>query len=379
MRVAILMSDTGGGHRRLSQAIATALADLTGAQVRPAIVDLFATSQPTLFDRLTRLYSPVIRRAPWLYGLAFHLTDHALLYRLVVRSAWPRLVPRATALLASLQPDVVVIAHPLCSPFALAARAALGRRLPFIATVTELVTVHRSWIEPAIDRYTAATPEVQARLIAGGIPPERIVLTGLPVGPRFGAITTPPAALRLRWGLDPDRPTVLLLGGGEGAGRLEPLARGIAALDRRLQLLIVCGRNERLRQRLAGLDWPVPARVLGFTDEMPELMHLSDIIVTKGGPQTIVEALASGRPLIITHTLPGQEEGNAEWVERNGVGFAGTTPQRCLAALRRLLDQPALRAEMAARARALSRPEAATTIARLILATADLSDAPRDR
>ncbi len=367
MNVLILMSNTGGGHRSVSLAVQRALYDLAPDGVATEIVDVFDLENPALFDRVTRLYGPVSRYLPHLYGWAFHAMDRPAVYRTLFETSTKPLVPKLQRLLADRRPDVVVTTHPLCNRALVQARDRVDPDLPIVATVTELVTVHRSWVEDGIDRYTVATNEAHKAVLGFGAPPELITQTGLPILGAFGTIETPPARLRERWGLDPERFTALLVGGGEGSGGLDRLVAEIGSSGVDLQLIVVCGRNEQLEAKLEAGDWGIPTQVYGFVENMSELMHAADVVMTKGGPQSITEGLASGRPLIITQTLPGQEEGNAEFVERHGVGYDGRERDRAVASLRHLADHPDEREGMGRRARELAQPEAARRIAQVCL------------
>src|SRR5207302_9125155 len=129
----------------------------------------------------------------------------------------------------------------------------------------------------------------------------------------------------------------------------------------------VCGRNDALRARLERRPLRAAARVFGFVKTMPELMRASDAIVTKGGPQTIGEALVAGRPVILTQTLPGQEEGNGTFVESRAVGFAPAPVSRIVAHVARLAANPAERAWLARNVARHARPGAAGELARMIV------------
>src|SRR5439155_22870392 len=171
-------------------------------------------------------------------------------------------------------------------------------------------------------------------------------------------------ALRRRWGLDEDRPTVLVLGGGDGSGGLLRQVRALALEPHEWQVIAVCGRNETLRQRLAAIRFGTPTLVLGFVDDMPELLRASDLAVTKAGPGAIAEALATGVPMVLTGYLPGQETSNVRYAERSRVAVYAPRPERTLAAVRQLLVQdPQRHREMAACAAALAHPTAALDIA----------------
>jgi processive 1,2-diacylglycerol beta-glucosyltransferase len=222
--------------------------------------------------------------------------------------------------------------------------------------------VHASWVEPGIERYTAATSEVIENTIAKGAPADRIVLTGLPVSRRFGNVTIPRVDLRNAFGLDPEKFTVLAIGGGEGAGSLGEMMEYLWASNLDVQTVVVTGRAEALRRRLESVA-PPGNIVLGFTKIMPELMHLADVVVTKGGPQTIGEALCSRRPIIITQCLPGQEQGNDAFVENHGVGFAAQSPDRLVLYLEALIAEPAARERISKMATVVARPGAADAVA----------------
>ena len=372
-RILIAMSDTGGGHRAISLAVQGALRRLYGDSVEVIISDVFALGHRSIFDASTRLYSPMLRHAPWLYGLVYHLSDHPRVYSHIARQVELMDSPKIRRLLEETRPDVILSVHPLSNRPLLRARAALGWHTPIVAVVTELVTVHRSWVDPGLDLYITATPETEFAVLGLGANPRRVLRLGLPVDERFGSIQARPADLRQALGLDPDMFTALLIGGGEGAGGL---GRIVAAADRaRLgaQLLVVCGRNRPLKNRLESRRLHIPARIFGFVNDVPELMHAADVVVTKGGPQSIAEALAARRPVILTAVTPGQEEGNDQFVERHGVGLAPRSTAGVVEALRTLASNPEQRERLARNAARLSRPDAAANVARTVVELAATS------
>src|SRR5512140_774560 len=139
-RILIAMSDTGGGHRAVSNAVRAALRRLYGDQVEPIISDVFALKRRTLFDRSTRLYSPMLKHAPWLYGLMYHISDSPRVYTTFSRQLELMETPQIRDHIAEVAPDVILSVHPLSNRPLILARAELGMRTPIIALVTELVT-----------------------------------------------------------------------------------------------------------------------------------------------------------------------------------------------------------------------------------------------
>jgi 1,2-diacylglycerol 3-beta-galactosyltransferase len=175
------------------------------------------------------------------------------------------------------------------------------------------------------------------------------------------------ADLRESYQLHPERFTALLIGGGEGAGGLEEIVRAIQPLDLPVQVIVVCGRNEALQRRLTRMHLRTPAHICGFVKTIPELMRAADVVVTKGGPQTIAESLVAGRPVILTQTLPGQEQGNGAFVESRGVGFAPGPVDRIVANLARLAADSDERDWLTQNAVRHGRPKAAVQVAEMIV------------
>ncbi|HET8549908.1 MAG TPA: glycosyltransferase, partial [Bryobacteraceae bacterium] len=148
------------------------------------------------------------------------------------------------------------------------------------------------------------------------------------------------AAERERLGLRPDLPTGIMLFGGQGSWRMLDLARRLEASTRPLQLILICGRNERLAERARRLNTRFPMHVVGFTREVPNFMHLSDFFIGKPGPGSISEALAMKLPVLIERnawTL-AQERYNAEWVRDKGVGIVVENFRDIAAAVDQLLE-----------------------------------------
>ena len=182
----------------------------------------------------------------------------------------------------------------------------------------------------------------------------------------------PKETLRLQLGLEQELPTALLMGGGDGMGRLSETVRLLTSALRGQgqpsarplgQIAVICGRNERLRTQLASHNWPVPLRALGFVDNIADWMSASDCLVTKAGPGTIAEALTRGLPLILSGFLPEQERGNIRFVVDNGTGIYTPDAFEIADTVRRwFTSERALLQEMNVNAQALGQPHAAARI-----------------
>lgn len=366
-RVLLLMSDTGGGHRSVSEALAEGLRALYGAAVEPRIVDAFIQYAPFPLNRSPALYPYMVKPAlvPF-YARAWHFANHPRRARQLVYLFWPWVRQRIARLFAENPADVIVSVHPLFNDVTLRYWMKAPRRVPFVIVICDIGSIHALWCANA-DLVIAPHEGARRRAIACGVPPERVVVTGFPIRLRFREVRGRPKAFwRAQLGWRPDLPTVLVMGGGEGMGKVFENARAVAEAGLPLQLAVVAGRNERLRRRLEAVDWPVPTYIYGFVRTIPEMMAAADVIVTKAGPNTIAEALAVGRPMILTHYLPGQEEGNVDYVVQGGAGRYAPEPEQVKEAIREWLSRPEVLTSFAQRAAAMGYPDAALDAARRI-------------
>ncbi len=365
MRILVLYSDTGGGHRASAKALQEALHALDpAAEVK--LADPLMEHGPAMLRRLTSLYSPLIRRSRPVWGAVYHGANLRPAFAALRGIFGPQLRRVIMHQLREHDPDLVLSVHPLVNHVAWAAIQRSGRRRGLMVVVTDLVEFHRGWAFPRADLVVVPTEAAAKAVRKWRVPAERVKLFGLPVSLRF----RPPApgerqAFRRAFGLEEDRFTVLVSGGGEGSGGLLKLVRALAWRQHPWQVLVVCGRNDKLRRRLGRLQFGTGTRILGFVDNMPELMRAADLVVTKAGPGAIGEALATGLPLVITSYLPGQETANVEFVRKSGIGTYAPQPAALLEAVSHLASDNAAPARaMAERATAMSHPYASLDIAR---------------
>lgn len=366
-RILFLMSDTGGGHRSVADAIATALGHLFPGRYDCQLADIMADGFRWPLSHAGRMYGSVVNSIPRLWGLFWHLTNGRRRAPFTLRMVSPLSGARLRSLLVKSRPDLIVSTHPWANYIPLWALEELGWQIPVATMVTDPVSIHHWWLCPHIDLCLVATQKVGEKAIQAGLSPDRVLVVGIPVHANFLSAVGDRCELRRSLGMVPDLFTVLLVSGGDGAGRVLAIARAVAEASLDVQLLVVAGRNERLRKSLQAFSWQVPTRVMGFAHDMSGLMRAADLLITKAGPSTISEALASGLPMLITGSLPGQEEGNEAWVVQTGAALLTPTPEQVVCALKQLLraDSETL-AQMADHGRQAAQPHAASTVAKVI-------------
>jgi processive 1,2-diacylglycerol beta-glucosyltransferase len=251
--------------------------------------------------------------------------------------------------------------------------ASLGRRegwfkAPILAVQTDFHT-EPPWVRAEIDAYCVASEDARAQLMGWGVLPHRILSCGIPVDPAF-SLPFDKGELRQALGLDERQPVVLLMGGGMGPVPLDSLISSLELCDTPLQVLAVAGHDRHLRHRMELLRGRVAIdlHLFGWTNSVPELMAVSDLLITKPGGLTAAEALTAGLPMILTHAIPGPEERHIRYLGRKGVAVHAATLNDIPRLTRRLLSSPDELREIRRRARECSRPHAAHTIARVAVA-----------
>ena len=361
--IVFYFSDTGGGHRSAAEAIIEGIQLEYEDQVTTEMVDFFKTYAPRPFNRAADMY-PYMVKAPHLWGASFHATDGRARARAITTTMWPIARQAARSLVQSHPADLIVTVHPFANSFAL---RALGKnRPPFINVVTDMVTTHAMWYDNRADLILVPTETARKRALKYNMSPEKVQVVGLPVADRYCQPVGSKTTLREKLGWPVDKPIVLLVGGGEGMGPLAKTAQAIDQSGLDIGLIIVCGRNQRLKASLDACVWENPTLVYGFTREMPDFMRASDFIVTKAGPGTIAEALNAELPIILYAKLPGQEDGNVTFVQEEGAGAWAPTPQDVVRTLTRWISRPAERLKVIENCRRAGKPKAARTIAQII-------------
>lgn len=323
------------------------------------MVDVFSTCSGFL-NVFARLYAPVIKYSPRLWGQLYYWLDDERKLQQLEKISRSFILKELTLLIQKKRPDVIVSVHPLVNHLTVRAIQESGLKIPFIVAITDPVTLHRAWIAPEVDLCIVATEEAKRLAVKYGMPERKIKVIGMPIDPKFSPKDKDKHASKIF--------TILMMGGGEGAGKMYEIIQEFDRAELKIKLLVIAGRNRSLETKLKmkADKFSFPMKVYGFTDQVYELMSESDLIITKAGPGTIAEALAMRLPIIITSWLPGQEEGNVEFVVRENVGRVSKDPARVVEIVTEMLRHPAEFEEMKKNIKRVSRPQAAIDIAREI-------------
>jgi UDP-N-acetylglucosamine:LPS N-acetylglucosamine transferase len=318
--------DAGGGHRNAATALqAVIAAGNYGWNVRlvnlQELLDRIDVFRKITRIRLEDIYNRLLAKG-WTLGSPQLLP----LMQGVIRIYHPAQVKLLSEYWERQRPDMLVSFVP---NFNRALFESLRRALPGVPLVTILTDMAdyppRFWMEKQPQYFVCGTQRAKDQALAMGHPSSRAFqVSGMILRPHFyEAQSIDRREERERLGLDPYLPTGLVLFGGQGSNVMFAIAERLGNSSENLQLIMICGRNTRLRERLEALNTRNKIFTEGFTKEIPYYMHLSDFFIGKPGPGSISESLKMNLPVIVERnacTLP-QERYNADWIREQGVGF----------------------------------------------------------
>jgi processive 1,2-diacylglycerol beta-glucosyltransferase len=369
-RILILHAAIGTGHTAAAHALADAFRGKQLGEVR--VEDILDYGSRLFRAALTKAYLEVSGRAPLLWRMLYESTDlddpDVVLATNAVRARIERLPVRSLErFVASYAPDAIVSTHMFPLTVLQRLKRQGVRRQPLYCVITDYM-VHSMWINDVVDGYFLASEPTRDAMIARGVPPSILHVTGIPVKPE---IAEPKAvdAVRARRGLPADGPIITLFGGGIEPKRVRLVVSRLLEAPTPGLLIVAAGRSQSLAESLADLgDGPsMRLRRLGMIDYVDDLVAASDLVITKAGGLIVSEVLARGTPLIVIDPIPGQEEWNADYVAGSGAGVQLRQPESVPLAALSLLSHPERLAVMRKQASRVGRPRAALDIADQVL------------
>lgn len=342
-RIDIIFHDAGGGHRNAATSLQSAV-EQTNKPWEVRLVNLQELLDPLdILRRFTGIriqegYNLLLRNG-WTLGSPYLLR----VLQAAIRLQHAPTVKRLQNYWQENDPLLVVSLIPHFNRALRESYHAVFPERPFVTILTDMADYPpRFWIEDQPQYLVCGTQRAVDQAKAFGHRDDRLFRTsGMILNPRF--YEQPGVDFRetrVVLGLKPDLPTALLLFGGYGSKSMLQVARRLNASRLPLQLIAICGRNERLVSAFRGSDWQLPVHVEGFTSRVNEYMAASNFLIGKPGPGAISEALAMKLPVIVetnAWTLP-QERYNAEWIESEGVGIALPSFRDIVPAVRTLIE-----------------------------------------
>lgn len=360
-KILILTLSHGASHRRAAAALQKALLSLQ-PEAKVEVVDALARCA-RWFRAYYNSYEIPLRYWPslwaWIEGIQHRSasTGPGWLYRRGARPLY--------RFIQSFDPDVVVATEVgICELTAMHKRKA-GARFGLVGLV--LMDFNRAWVQPEVDLYPSVPGDKAEELEAAGVPAFKILPCGLPIDPVFAALPER-EAMRQKLEVTPDVPALLILFGGGGHGNARRILNQLGKVKQPLQAVFIAGKNRRLQDELRRLCRNNPRyRVLGWVDNIHEWMVAADLLISKPGDSTLMEAAACRLPMLFFDPLPGNEIRTCAQFEKWGVGRWVKRAEDLAPLIERLLTFPEGLIELRVKALALARPRAAHDAAEAIL------------
>ena len=364
-----MSASTGGGHNRAARAIKEELTNksIDGITIDCEIIDSLKIVNGTMDKLISRGYEKSAKYTPKAWGGVYKLTESNLISRNEFKdNPLTSLISRKLKKLIEVKkPDLIIGTH----PFPMIALSTLKKHsqlsknnelstftesfhkyyqnldIPPLITVLTDYTTHSAYIQNEIDYYIAGHEYVKELLIEDGIEAEKIKPYGIPVEKSFLTNRSRETVLS-ELNLDPNKFTVLLMGGSFGAGSIKDTLSELISIDRDFQIIVITGRNKSLKEKLEknlmsyeqSIDKNI--RVLGFTDKMNDLLSAVDILVSKPGGLTTTESILKEVPMIVPYFIPGQEEENLDFLSNCGASLRTSKKYTLSIILKVLIDNP---------------------------------------
>ncbi|MBR5912936.1 MAG: glycosyltransferase [Selenomonadaceae bacterium] len=349
MKVLILSASIGSGHTKAAEA----LGKFFDGNVE--IVDFMSQEISTLNFITKKIYLAALKFIPDLYDKLYKFTGkHKIgtLTRLITSSL---IYFPFSRLLKKFNPDVIVCTHPF--PEAAASlwkflHAKSARKFLLAAVLTDY-SLHEIWIFSEVDVYFVATDAMKFKLAAQSRPNQEIYAEGIPIGAEFSKLKA----------IEHKTPTILIMGGGLGLGSIEETLQDLNNVNLSLKIFVVAGQNQNLLSRLKSLQKKIchETEILGYVENIGELMTAADLLITKPGALTMTEAFAAGLPMILHAPIPGPEAENALYAVTNGAAISAVD-LKISSIVRQILENPSQLYEMKCNAKKLSKVNAAEEI-----------------
>lgn len=325
-KILIFYGSYGGGHLSAARSIKEYI-DTNFSDTETCMVDCIEYINKALNKVTTKAYSGMAKNAQWVWKKMYYGAEDGAFAKLNDKTQ-KMLSIKLNKLIQSYKPDLIISTHPFSSHMCAVLKKKKKINLK-IATVMTDYAPHNQWLMyPAyIDYFFVAHDGMKEALLEKGIKETQIKVTGIPLSNRFLAHYDKEKTLS-EFGLSTEKRTVLFFAGGEqgfGKDKVYNMLKSLIESFPNLQIIAISGKNEKIKNQFDELvnktNSSETVKVLEYTTKVPELMSVSDLVITKPGGLTTTESLASGLPIIVINPIPGQEEENAEFLENKGVAI----------------------------------------------------------
>lgn len=326
MNILIFYASYGGGHLNAAKSIFEHISNHYKNN-HLELMDCMKYVNKTVEKLTTAAYRETAKKAPWVWGRIYSDSQKGPLAHLSTRSNKIMAI-KLLKLLREKKPDLIISTHPFSSQMCTYLKRK-GKITAKIATILTDFAPHDQWLvgHNFTDYFFVANDKMKDYLISTNIPKEKVFVTGIPLSNRFLQKYNRKEILN-NFQLKDGKRNILFFGGGEfglGKSRTFEIFDKLIKTSQDFQIIAIAGKNKKMKIKFQEIveenEANMRVKVLSFTNQVPELMSISDLVITKPGGMTTTESLASRLPMVIINPIPGQEEENAEFLEKKGVGI----------------------------------------------------------
>ena len=325
-KILIFYASYGGGHLSAANSIKQCIDD-NFKDCETKLVDCMEYVNKPVNKITTTAYKELAKKFPWAWGEVYSHSQKGPLAHISSASN-NLLAKKLLKLLKEYQPDIVISTHPFGSQMVsyLKRKALVDCKL---ATIMTDFAPHDQWLvgKDYVDYYFVSHEKMRQELINSNVAENTVFATGIPLSNRF-LMHFDKDEIMKSMGLNPDKRVILFFGGGEfglGRDKTVKILNSFITHVKNHQIVAIAGKNEKMKiafdKLVAETNSESFVKVLAYTKQVPELMSISDLVVTKPGGLTTTESLASGLPIVAINPIPGQEEENAKFLEDEGVAI----------------------------------------------------------
>ena len=320
-KVLIFYASYGGGNLYAAKSIKQYI-DEYYDDVQTEMIDCIKYINKALDKVTTAAYREMAKKAPWAWEKVYYKSQDGFLGKVSTTSNKIMAVKMAK-LFREFKPDIVISTHPFGSQMTSYLKQKNKTNCKLITIMTDFKS-HDQWLigNKFINYFFVSNSIMKEEIIRNGVDKNKIFVTGIPISNRFLQCYNKDDICSL-FNLETNKQTILFFGGGEyGLGKNKTISIFNSLVDfPDIQVIAIAGKNEKMKQEFERIvkekNKEKTIKVLPFTDKVPELMSISDLVITKPGGLTVSESLASSLPLVVINPIPGQEEENAEFLENN--------------------------------------------------------------
>lgn len=365
-RVILMYISEVSGHRSATLAIEKAIRQLE-PKTEILNINAFNYTNPISEKVVNRIYMEVIKRTPKLWDYLYDNPEVVKALDKIKKNIHRSNSPKLKRLFDKFNPDMVVCTQAYPCGMVADYKKTYGVTLPLVAVLTDYIP-HSYWVYDTVDYYITPSEDVSLRLEKKGIPAGKIRAYGIPFDHKFNQPLNKEEVFK-KLNLDPQKPVVLIMGGGQGLGPIKTIVKSLERSRHDIQELIVTGTNKKLFRSLIRMirRCKKDIHIFGFVQNIHELMAISKVILSKPGGVTTAEVLSMKLPMVIVKPIPGQEANNTNFLTQKGAAIKVDEPEEAYRVIDELLEDKVRLERLAQAAAGIAKPNASLDIARLIL------------